>query len=312
MHPAYSVIFFTTLTGAGYGLAALLGFGLADPAMLSAKLGYFLALGLITIGLLSSTLHLGNPKNAIWAFSQWRSSWLSREGVLAIVTFVPVTVLAFTNIFMGLHIGWLGWVSAILCMMTVYSTSMIYASIRTINLWNTWLTSASYLLFSVAGGAVILTALLALFEGGSGDMPKIAIIALVVAWVAKWFWNKRQSEGYGGSTMASATGLGHLGKVKLLERPHAMENYLTREMGFRVARKHAAKLWNIAVLMGLLVPAVMLAIAFGLQGSTTAILLSVVAVFAHMIGMLVERWLFFATAKHAVSLYYGDTALDVR
>ena len=111
--------------------------------------------------------------------------------------------------------------------------------------------------------------------------------------------------------METATGLGHLGKVRLLERPHAMDNYLTREMGFRVARKHANLLWAIALQTGLVIPAVLLALSFGLQTSTMSILLAIVAAIFHMVGMLVERWLFFANAKHAVSLYYGDTALDV-
>ena len=90
MHPAPSIIIFTTLSGLGYGLAAVLGLGLLDPAALATKLAYLLALALISGGLLSSTLHLGNPQRAWRALSQWRSSWLSREGVLAILTFAPL------------------------------------------------------------------------------------------------------------------------------------------------------------------------------------------------------------------------------
>ncbi len=310
MHPAYSVIVFTTFSGTGYGLAALLGLGFIDPSMMSVKAGYFLALALISIGLLSSTLHLANPKNAIRAFSQWRSSWLSREGVLAILTYVPITILAFLSIFMDSSIGWLGIVAAVLAMLTVFSTSMIYGSLRTISLWNTWLTPASYLAFSIASGAVVLNVLVAVFEGNSGNIPQYALLVLVAAWLIKWFWNRRQSEGYGKSSMETATGLGHLGKVRLLERPHMMANYLTREMGFRVARKHASMLWNITIVLALIIPAVSLALAFAMQGSMTAVLLSVIAALCHLIGMLVERWLFFAKAKHAVSLYYGDEALD--
>src|SRR6188768_3043662 len=90
MHPAPSIIIFTTLSGLGYGLAAVLGLGLLDPAALATRLAYVLALALISGGLLSSTLHLGNPQRAWRALSQWRSSWLSREGVLAIATFAPL------------------------------------------------------------------------------------------------------------------------------------------------------------------------------------------------------------------------------
>ena len=90
MHPAASIIVFTTLSGLGYGLAAVLGLGLLDPAALATRLAFLLALALISGGLISSTLHLGNPQRAWRALSQWRSSWLSREGVMAITSFAPL------------------------------------------------------------------------------------------------------------------------------------------------------------------------------------------------------------------------------
>ena len=97
MHPAYSVIFFTTASGAGYGLLAWLAAsamfgGIAHNAAFGV-VGMGLALALILGGLLSSTLHLGRPERAWRAFSQWRTSWLSREGVLALATFVPAGLL---------------------------------------------------------------------------------------------------------------------------------------------------------------------------------------------------------------------------
>ena len=101
MHPALSIILFTTLSGLGYGLAFVLGLGVLDPHAISTRLAHPLALALIAGGLLSSTLHLGNPQRAWRALSQWRTSWLSREGVLAIVTFVPLTANAFACVFYG-------------------------------------------------------------------------------------------------------------------------------------------------------------------------------------------------------------------
>src|SRR3546814_17976234 len=87
MHPAYSVVFFTTASGAGYGLLALMGLfgalGLLPPDPWLGAVGLGMALAAITAGLLSSTVHLGHPERAWRAFSQWRSSWLSREGVAA-------------------------------------------------------------------------------------------------------------------------------------------------------------------------------------------------------------------------------------
>src|SRR6266702_1302037 len=77
--------FFTTSSGVGYGLLAWIGLLAPIGALpLTRQFGavsLLLALGCITAGLLSSTLHLGHPERAWRAISQWRSSWLSREGV---------------------------------------------------------------------------------------------------------------------------------------------------------------------------------------------------------------------------------------
>ncbi|MCA1714043.1 MAG: dimethyl sulfoxide reductase anchor subunit [Gammaproteobacteria bacterium] len=94
MNPALSVIFFTSLSGAGYGLlfwCALSTFsGQVHPWSL--LLATLLALALVTAGLLSSLLHLGKPQRAWRAFSQWRTSWLSREGVTALATYLPTVL----------------------------------------------------------------------------------------------------------------------------------------------------------------------------------------------------------------------------
>jgi sulfite dehydrogenase (quinone) subunit SoeC len=132
MHPALSIIVFTTASGLGYGLAAVLGLGLLDPQALSVKIAHVLALALISAGLLSSTLHLGNPQCAWRAFSQWRSSWLSREGVIAVATFVPLCISAYFALFQSRHLPLAGLLGALGAVATVYCTSMIYASLRSV------------------------------------------------------------------------------------------------------------------------------------------------------------------------------------
>jgi sulfite dehydrogenase (quinone) subunit SoeC len=129
MNPAYSVILFTTASGAGYGLLALLGlvgFNHGPVSIFAFGItALFIALALITIGLLSSTLHLGHPERAWRAFSQWRSSWLSREGVAAVATYVPALLFGavWTDI---IHaptlIGPLGLLTGIMCIITVFCT----------------------------------------------------------------------------------------------------------------------------------------------------------------------------------------------
>ena len=107
------------------------------------------------------------------------------------------------------------------------------------------------------------------------------------------------------STPESATGLGGIGKVRLFERPHMTENYLTREMGFRIARKHAAKLRQLSLLSVGCCRRLSALVLAGADGGWIAALAMALAVAAHVVGMLVERWLFFAEARHAVMNYYG-------
>src|SRR6185312_7446099 len=145
MHPAPSIILFTTLSGLGYGLAAVLGLGLLDPAALATKIAHVLALALMSAGLLSSTLHLGNPQRAWRALSQWRSSWLSREGVMAILTFVPLVICAWATLFDRIYLPLMGVIGTIFCAVTVYCTAMIYASLKSVQAWNTRLTPICYL-----------------------------------------------------------------------------------------------------------------------------------------------------------------------
>ncbi len=155
MHPAPSIIVFTTLSGLGYGLAAVLGLGLVDPSALATKTAHVLALALIAAGLSASTLHLGNPQRAWRALSQWRSSWLSREGVMAILTFVPLVISAWASLFEGRYLPTIGIVGTVMCMVTVYCTAMIYASLQSVQAWHTRLTPLCYRLFSIAGGFVL-------------------------------------------------------------------------------------------------------------------------------------------------------------
>jgi len=300
MHPAYSIIIFTTLSGLGYGLAVMLGLGFLDPSAVPTKIAYLAALALISIGLLSSLQHLGNPQRAWRALSQWRSSWLSREGVMAIATFVPLTSNAALCLFMNRQDGILGLITVLGALITVYCTSMIYASLKTVESWHTRLTPLCFILFSLAGGA-----LLAAFFAGPRGLPLqlLALLLLLLALVAKMVWRTRARTLVPLSTPESATGLGGIGKVRLLERPHALDNYLTREMGFRVARKHAEKLWIIAFVSGILLPVLALLTAMA-AGGVLGLCLMVIAVLTHLVGLFVERWLFFAEAKHAVMNYY--------
>ena len=96
--------------------------------------------------------------------------------------------------------------------------------------------------------------------------------------------------------------------MRLLEAPHSEENYLMREMGHVVARKHAGPLRVISLVLGFGLPLLLTLLATICPG-WPAIAATILAAGFGMLGILVERWLFFAEAKHAVTLYYGTATI---
>ena len=310
MHPAFSVVFFTTATGAGYGLLALLGvlggLGFIPADFWLGLAGMALALGLIVAGLLSSTGHLGRPERAWRAFSQWRSSWLSREGVASVATFIPVTLFGVGWVFLGKSGGWVavaGLLAAAGAVTTVCTTGMIYASLKPIAQWHSRYTLPAYLIFAAMTGSVLANALLQSFSAGSSAILALALLATLAGWVwklATWRYNDQLEIP---TTANTATGLAG-GTVRSIEWPHTEENYLLKEMGFRIARKHSAKLRWITQALTFVVPIVLLILVF-VAPWPLASMASALAAVSQFAGMLVERWLFFAEAKHTVTLYYG-------
>ena len=312
MHPAASIILFTTSSGLGYGLLTAIGlyaaFGLAPQNPWFGLLTVGLALALVTVGLLSSTFHLGHPERAWRAFSQWRSSWLSREGVLAVATYLPAGLLG---------LGWIaelmtdgmwrlcGLLAAFGAAITVYCTSMIYASLKAVPRWhNPWVPPV-FLLLAAMTGLIWFDALLRLFGMGHIAVTAIATVSVALAWVVKSAYWASIDNAPPVATAASATGLTADGTVRLLESPHTAENYLLKEMGFAVARKHARKLRRLSVIFGFLLPLLLLIVAaFAPRLAGTVAVCA--AACATIVGVAIERWLFFAEAKHAVTLYYGQ------
>ncbi len=314
MHPAKSVIFFTTASGAGYGLVIWLGvmalLGLAPADRMFGVVAFGLAISLITGGLMSSTFHLGHPERAWRALSQWRSSWLSREGVAAIVAFAPIGFFALLWVFKEQNTGvasLVGLTAAIASFITVYCTAMIYASLKSIPAWKNTLTPVNYLLLSLMTGAVIAAFLSAAW--GFASITFISIAALVFVSLALggklayWSSVKRAAPV---STSGSATGLNKFGDVTLIDAPHTESNYLLEEMGFKIARKHAEKLRRIAIWFGFVAPLLLILLSLALSSPVASLLVLGLAVVATGVGIVVERWLFFAEAKHVVTLYYGE------
>ncbi|MEM8753507.1 MAG: DmsC/YnfH family molybdoenzyme membrane anchor subunit [Pseudomonadota bacterium] len=310
MHPAPSVILFTVSSGLGFGLMFWLGLGFGPSGDVAGPVAGLVALAASALGLMASTFHLGNPQRAWKAFSQWRSSWLSREGVVAVAVMAVFVVYVALWALTGAPSRVLGVLASALAALAVICTAMIYAQLRTVPRWSLKATPAMFLGFAAMGGGLAVGLAGAL----AGEAPPLALgLALALAAAAIWFYRRAAlavTLSDAGSTPETATGLGALGRVRLLEKPHSQPNYLMKEMVFRVGRKHAEKLGLIVVVCAVAAPLVLFLLArdpggLGLPAALGPVGLAL-ALASHLAGAFASRWLFFAEAEHAVGLYYGE------
>lgn len=309
MHPAYSVILFTTASGAGYGLLFWLSIGLQTGYLDNDRwLGMAMlvpALALITVGLLSSMLHLGHPERAHRAMSQWRSSWLSREGVAALFTYVPASLMGLIWL-LDLNAKFIPPLAVLAeagALITVYCTGMIYASLRTIRHWNLALVPAFYLAAAAATGALLFILIMAFFSDVPDWAAFPALAAILLAMAIKLLYWRKVDGNKGEYTAEMATGLGAIGKVRPLDPPHTMPNFVMREMGYKVGRKHVAKLRRVVVVLLFVLPLVL--VYFTMSAGWPQVPFLAIAALSAAFGIVVERWLFFAEAEHLAMLYYG-------
>lgn len=308
MHPAPSVIIFTTLSGAGLGL--LFWFGIAQwhgPLPLSREIALLpLALGtlLLAAGLASAFLHLGRPGRAWRAASQWRTSWLSREAVAAGLVLAAAA-----------SMGWLVWrgapgaalagtgaALALLAAATVHTTAGIYFSLRPVPAWSNRFVAPAFLLAAALSGAALFWLLLsmAMWHPGRAHVLAFAGAAIAYALLKIAYW--RHVDRFGATVdTGAATGLARFGAVRSAEAPHTESNYLLREMGFVFARRHARRLRAAVVLFTGALPAVCCTAALGGHGGTAVAAITCASL---ALGLLAERWLFFAEARHVVVAYY--------
>lgn len=288
MHPAPSVILFTSLSGLGFGMLFFLGLGYPSATGWTA-FGYFSVAYLFAVGgLVASTFHLGRPERAAKAFRQWRTSWLSREGWAAVLTLLVMAVYGAGLVFQSRAYVPLGLLGAVLSLITVFTTSMIYTQLKTVPRWHQPLTPVMFLAYAAAGGSLLVGQV-------SNALWLLAVAGVVQA--AHWMRGDKALAG-SGSDLATATGLGARGAVRAFEPPHTGTNYLTREFMFVVGRKHSAKLRVIALGLSAVVPILLLLLPF-------SHVLAALAVLSHLAGVMVARWLFFAEAEHVVGFYYG-------
>ncbi len=304
MHPAWSVIVFTTFAGAAQGLvvvlalAGLLGTELS-PALLDR--GLLLALALLVVSLGASFLHLGRPERAWRAVMMWRTSWLSRE-VIVLPAFIGVVGLWWWTQRAGASSLALPLLAIAVACLLWLCTAMIYACIRFIQEWAHALTIVNYTLIGLASGAVLAAALAVLLGEAAfaRSVTPWALGATLLAWALRCVALRRNASLKPKSNLQSATGIR---AQKLVQKSMGMTagSFNTREF-FHGASAAAVRHVRLALHgLGFGLPTLLMALAL-LFGAPLALLPLAFAVQA--VGLLADRWLFFAQARHPQNLYY--------
>ncbi len=317
MKPALSIVFFTVASGAGLGLLALLALAdlcpvpLLSPAVLPR--GIVLALLLVAAGLASSVLHLAKPSNAWRSFARFRTSWLSREAVLAALLF-PLVFFYLLVVSFGAAGARRALSAIVVCLLAwglLLCTAMIYASLKPIRQWRTAWTPAAYLLLGHWSGALLLLVLTIGYGGEPRVWAWLAAALGVAALVAKLgYWRHGAADRQGESVLTLEQAIGvpqgvrppgvSVAQARLFDAGHTQRTFLTDEFIFRIARRHAQALRGAALALGFVIPLIWL--VAGPRHWAAALAVAVLA----LAGLLAERWLFFADARHTVRLYHGD------
>ena len=306
MNPAFSILCFTTLSGAAQGLVVLIALATLSGVELHAEfvlqvLG--LTVAMLLAGLASSFLHLGHKIRAWRAVLMWRTSWMSRE-VIVLPAFIVLVAVWWGGIFLGLTGFWLKALPVLVILGAIVlwvSTAMIYACLRFIQEWAHPLTVINFTLLGLALGMVLACALAAIAGEAAllrwGGLASLAVTLL--AWGARLLSLRRNASLQHASNLQSATGIK---SAHLVQKSMGMSagSFNTREF-FHGASLLAMK--NVKVgfqCLAFALPAACM--VWGLLGSSA--LPWVLALVAQAPGMLAERWFFFAQAKHPQNLYY--------
>ena len=289
MHPAPSIILFTVLSGFGFGLISIIGLLQFFDQITIFDLITFSILGIIfsTVGLVSSFFHLANKKNAIKSLSQWQTSWLSREAISSIFCLLLVVGNIGWVFLKNMYINEVGLFLFFLALFTIFTTSMIYAQLKTVPSWNNILTPSLFIFAALAGGAILLTNYVSL----------VTLIVFGILQILFWYITDRDFKDKE-TSVGTALGFDANAEIRPFDAAHTNRNYLLNEMVYKVGRKHSIKLRYISFFMAFVFP-MSLILVFPTEFSV-----SIIVIFLHLIGVYFSRWLFFAEAKHSVSFYY--------
>lgn len=325
MHPAFSVIVLTTLIGVGQGLFLALftaqsysAVQLVSPQNSVAfyAFGGLIALLFLIGGLIASVFHLGRPERAWRAAAMWRTSWLSREvivlpvlmGLVFIYTVMQFleldTVLYTSKAGTVLHLSLIvGALAAVATFLLFICTAMIYASIKFLQEWACALTVINYLLLGTASGFTLAAAF------ASVNAPELlalygnwAIIITATAFLSRGGSLIRNARIKAKSTIQTAIGIRH---TKIQQKAMGMQGGSVNTRDFfhhKTATFMKIIKWSFMILV---FPVPIILLWAGLNAESTSILLG--AFIIQYIGLMAERWFFFAQANHPQNLYYQTT-----
>ena len=326
MHPAFSVIFLTTLIGVGQGLFLALftaqSYALFDLLPKQDGHAFYahgsaLALLFLIGGLIASFFHLGRPERAWRSATQWRTSWLSREvivlpafmatvflyGLAHLLDWKPVLATLPSGIAIDASVA-LGTVGTLLAFLLYLSTGMIYACLRFLREWHTPLTVINYTLLGGASGFTLAAAFaafvapeLARFFAG---WALIILLLGLAARVASLIRNYRLKPK---STLQSAIGIKH---PRIVQKTQGFMggSFNTREFFHGRSRAFLRSIKWLFLVGVFVVPASLLVAGF--SGAAAGLLLTAFAI--QYLGLIAERWFFFAQANHPQNLYYQSVA----
>ena len=304
MHAPLSMILFTTLAGMAQGLllalvgldvAAAWGLATLPDAMRYVGAACVLVLGLI--GLVAATFHLGHPMRAWRSAAMWRTSWLSRE-VIALPLFLAFTF-AWTLVHAlgkpGLALA-LGLAAAVMALVLFVCTGMIYGAVKAIREWATPMTPLNFALLGSASGGVLASALAAAWAPEAVRvLSMLALVLLLIGGACRMATAWRNHHLVPKTTLQTAIGVRH---PRIVQSSQGMMagTFNSREFFHGRSPEFVTRMRCAALGLGCLIPVLGLLLMQSLLG------LACVSVLLWL-GLLAERWLFFAEARHPQNLY---------
>ncbi len=309
MHPAFSVIFLTTLIGAGQGLFLALVLGQAYGALTGQPVapgflagGAVIALVLLGLGLFASFFHLGHPERAWRAVARWRTSWLSRE-VIALPAFMFVVFLYALGNWLGWSmetLAWIALVGVVLDFTLFVCTGMIYACIKFLREWATPLTVVNFIVLGSASGFTLAAAIAPLGAPAlTQPYATLALLLTFLGFITRSASLARNARLKPKSTLQSAIGVRH---PKITQRSMGFMggSFNTREFFHGASRLVMAQIRVVFILGAFILPLTFLALGLT-TGKAWWFTLAIIVQYG---GLVAERWFFFAQANHPQNLYY--------